>query len=970
MKKSQVADEGVRGRASLDGSWRIIFDRENKGKRESWSKREVFELQEQKLPIQVPSCWEETEQDYEGVAWYGRDFSVPDAWKDKVIRLKFGAVNYIAEVWLNDAAVGFHEGGYTPFELDISDLVKFGEDNFLLVRVVGPAVTKEEIDCLAQDEAPHWRGAIAGGIWQSVEMIATDMTYVRDVFVEPRLSEELAIAHLEIDNARLRKKDVTAIFKVFGSRESSRIVVQAEEKLKLSPGINELSVNLNLSNPIPWSPENPHLYVLETLLKADGEVIDLVKTRFGMREFTIRGGHFHLNGERIYLKAGFWEGLYPTTLAYPKDAEFVRNEILLAKEAGFNTLRPWRKPPPPPILDLADELGICIIDCPPIECMRQWPRETPRLESRVANEVKELVLRDRNHPSVIYWEIFNEIIKPCLVRLMHKTVLTARRFDPARLIVDESGGSRSPWGAHAYLPYSTEPMEIIEKHSYLRSPVDGKIYDFYLTFGEPDKVTFVSEVGYGALPDLVSNVERYEREGNPKTPDYRYHKYLLESLEKCIEELGLEEVFGNASDVCLATQEIQAVGNKLQLEALRINPNMDGYCLHAFTGGDWVIGAGIVDLWRNPKKAYFEVQKVNEPLYLAVRVNPRNVYPGQEVNVKVTAVNELAKTECSLMVEVKSSEGREIYQKEEKAEIGTGIQLLADLNLKPEGSSEQYIATARLEKDGANLSENTYPFLAFGEGALETPTQEFAIVDPGGLLKPFLTERGLRFNDFTTGDGMAKAVFVSTAHANEPDVFEKFVYLIDFVKRGGVAVFLSPPISRFLTTWHDARPQKNILHSTELFPFKLQSKAATGNWVGVYHYVKEHPLLEGLPFNCFMGQDYQNVCATRTLTELEGETVVGALSWSYTTDYSGPRDFWWGSDLAIVPYGRGKMILSTLQLIENLGEDPIADKIFYNMVAFAASESTKPLEPVGEDLECEVAEYMERFEVIRTRQES
>jgi len=964
-----VENSGVREILSLDGLWRIIFDHENRGKREAWFKREFFEPQK-KLSIRVPSCWEETEPDYEGVAWYGRNFNVSNTWKGRVIRLRFGAVNYVAEAWLNSEPAGFHEGGYTPFEFNISDLVKFEEDNFLAVRVVGPPITKEEIDGIVRDTIPHWRGSIAGGIWQSVELVATAKTYIRDVFVEPKISENIALVHVEIDNKSLREEDVAAIFKVFNSEEPSRVVTQTEEKIKLSSGINELSVNLNLGKSVLWSPENPRLYVLEALLEVGGEVVDSVKTRFGMREFTIKNGDFHLNGERICLKAGFWEGLYPRTLAYPEDEEFVRKEILLAKEAGFNTLRPWRKPPPPPILDLADELGMCIIDCPPIE----WPEPTPQLERRVANEVRELVLRDRNHPSVIYWEIFNEITTRALARLTHRMALVARHLDPTRLIVDESGGSRAPWGAHAYLPYSTVPVEINEIHKYLRSPVDEKVYDFFLTVGEPGRLTFVSEVGYGGLPDLPRNVESYERKGFTKTVDYRYHKYLLESLEKCIKEHGLDEVFRDASDVCLATQEVQAVGNKLQLEALRTNPNTDGYCVHAFTDGDWVLGAGIVDIWRKPKKAYFAVQEVNKSPYLAVHVKPRNAYSGQKISLKVTAVNEAARTECRLTAEMRSPTGEEIYRKEERVTLNTGIQPLFDLELRAEGLSGQNVVTARLERGGATLSENAYSFLVFNERDLRAPMQEFTIVDPDGSLRPSLTERGLRFSDFTIGDGNAKSVFVSTPRADEPGLFEKFIHLFNLVKRGGVVVFLRPPIDRDMGLKralerrmgiHAIPPEKNILLRTGLFPFKLRGRLAYGHWVGVYHYVKKHPIFEGLPVNCFMGQDYQNVCAVETITELEGETVAGSLSWSFIKNYIGPRDVWWGSDLAIVPYGRGKMVLSTLQLIENLGKDPVADKIFYNMVTFAASKAIKPSEPVEEELKREVENYMEKFENMR-----
>jgi hypothetical protein len=108
----------------------------------------------------------------------------------------------------------------------------------------------------------------------------------------------------------------------------------------------------------------------------------------------------------------------------------------------------------------------------------------------------------------------------------------------------------------------------------------------------PDRLTYVSEVGYGGLTDLVADMRRYHAEGNPITPDYRYHERLLASLAQVMEVEGLYDVFRSESELCLASQEIQAVSNKLQLEALRLNPRVAGYCLHALTSGDWIYGCG------------------------------------------------------------------------------------------------------------------------------------------------------------------------------------------------------------------------------------------------------------------------------------------------------------------------------------------------------------------------------------------
>ena len=120
-------------------------------------------------------------------------------------------------------------------------------------------------------------------------------------------------------------------------------------------------------------------------------MLDEHNVRFGMREFTVRDGRFHLNGKPLFVKGAFWEGQYPSTLAHPKNAEIVRKEIEMAKAAGFNLLRPWRMPPVPMILDLADELGILFTGAPAIECMNRWPVLTPQLERRWTGEMAAMV---------------------------------------------------------------------------------------------------------------------------------------------------------------------------------------------------------------------------------------------------------------------------------------------------------------------------------------------------------------------------------------------------------------------------------------------------------------------------------------------------------------------------------------------------------------------------------------------------
>ena len=291
---------------SLDGTWDIIFDDENVGKNGFWQTDSAFDLQSKKREIEVPSCWELIEQDYEGVAFYRQKFYVPENWDGKVIRLQFGAVNYLAEVWLNDEVVGFHEGGFTPFEFRVDEMIKPGESNVLTMRVVGPIILSEkEIDGVKQMETPQWRGGITGGIWQSVILLATDEVYVDDVFIEPNINNNTATLHVALDHTGTIGVSVDIELEIYEVGGGTERIAIAGETLMLHPGKNTKSWLLHLPKVQYWSPDSPQLYEARVSVKHDDSISDRWHANFGMRELTIRNKDFYLNGKRIYIKASF-----------------------------------------------------------------------------------------------------------------------------------------------------------------------------------------------------------------------------------------------------------------------------------------------------------------------------------------------------------------------------------------------------------------------------------------------------------------------------------------------------------------------------------------------------------------------------------------------------------------------------------------------------------------------------------------
>jgi hypothetical protein len=962
LSGGNAAADAPRQTLSLDGEWQIAFDHNNAGSGQ-WHREEVFQGLASRA-ITVPSCWEEIEQDYEGAAFYGHHFSVAPSWKGKAVRLEFDAVNYVAEVWLNGEVAGHHEGGYGPFEFRVDDLLHYDKENFLSVRVIGPIVAQDKvIDGIGRSDMPHWRGAIVGGIWQSVRLTATGTAFVEDVFVEPRLEDDTATVHLTMENTAYVGRKVDVHISIRSAASPEAIVASEEVALDLIPGKNEGYWTLNLPDAVYWSPASPHLYVANISISDDGVVSDNHSVQFGMRELTIRDQDFYLNGKPIFIKAAFFEGLYPTRLANPDSPEMARREIQLAKDAGFNMIRPWRKPPPPMWLDLCDEMGMMVVGGLPIECMKRWPSITPRIRQRVEHEVRSAVLRDRNRACIVQWEMFNEIHRPGLKRLKHPASMLARSLDPTRLVLDESGGFAG--GANIYLPYQFEPIKFNDVHTYPGAPLNAVGYDKLLALSKtaeeikalklrvnfssgshtaPGLMTVVSEIGYGSLPDLVDNNERFAKEGNPLVPPYRYHKMLAESFLSVLKESGFDTVYPDLQQFCLDQQARHATANKRMVEAARMNPDVDGYAVHALTGGDWVIGAGLIDLFRNPKKAYWAMKEVNQERYLAIRILPRNVYADKGTTLAIGGLNELEDLQGELTIAVQSATGEEVFKTTIDLSLKQGIHDLFEHQLDTTTLEGTYTVEARLTAaNGTVITRNSDNFDVFSAKQLETPKTKIALLDTNNSLRSFLDASGVAYEKFSENTDSSTPVLVTQLQANSPEARADFKNLLVLVEKGGTAVYLNvlPP---GFNPWV-SRPMDN----TELLPLTATFKHGMGLWVGVSHIVKEHPVFAGLPTNTMMDQIYENVWTNVHLKDLQlnkvpildlgSDLIAGAVThgfWATGREdqqgYLGPEPAWWGTEVAAVPYGKGRLIISTLRLLDHLGKDPVADKILVNVL--------------------------------------
>ncbi|MDW8106939.1 MAG: glycoside hydrolase family 2 TIM barrel-domain containing protein [Armatimonadota bacterium] len=429
---------------SLNGTWEFQFDPQNVGVQQNW----------QNLPkpyertIRVPFAWESKlsgigDTNYKGVAWYRREFSLPEKWRGKRIWLCFGAVDHHATVWLNGERVGEHEGGYSEFRFDITPYVRFDRPNVVVVRVEDHTDRSTPLG----KQTPEWYTSVSG-IWQSVWLEATGAAAIQHFRIIP-LANEAGVPTgvmeftVEIDRAAVREPLQLEL------RSRNRLFPTL--RFGILEGETTKTFRLVLENPRLWTPQSPHLYPFELrLLSEDGKRLqDAVRGYFGVRTVrwgTYKGSEFSyvlLNGEPVYLRGVLDQSYNPDGLYTAPDDAFLKREIELAKQAGFNMLRIHIKADEPRKLYWADKLGILVqADIP---CFFV-PSE--RARTLFEKTLRDQIRRDFNHPSIIAWTIFNEEwgigrLNPenraHRVEWVLQMVRLARALDPTRLIHDNSG---------------------------------------------------------------------------------------------------------------------------------------------------------------------------------------------------------------------------------------------------------------------------------------------------------------------------------------------------------------------------------------------------------------------------------------------------------------------------------------------------------------------------------------------------
>jgi hypothetical protein len=440
----QVAADTV---LSLDGTWSLATDPQNVGREQKWFEKTQLDAAQ---PAKVPWIIQEAFPCYHGVAWYAREFAVPvNPYANGRVLLRFGQVDYLAEVWLNGVPVGGHEGGETPFTLDVTGAVKPGQPNRLAVRVLNP--TEAPIDGIRLSETARrckeggtkfYAGGSFnhGGITESVELLCVPPAYCADVFANPTLNPSahggLVHVSLALRNAATSPQ-TTRITLTAASARSGETVSALTLDREIPAGASQVEADLPISDPHLWNLNDPYLYRVTARIGVAGSADFAERSvRCGFRDFRFSDGYFRLNGKRIYLKSAHTCNHYPIGLQFPRDPDMLRRDLLNMKVMGFNMVRFIWGAATPVQLDLCDEIGLMVYE----ESYAAWAIvPSPKMPERFDAAVGELVVRDRNHPSVVAWGLLNETRNGPTFRHAAAMLPLVRGLDSDRMVLLSSG---------------------------------------------------------------------------------------------------------------------------------------------------------------------------------------------------------------------------------------------------------------------------------------------------------------------------------------------------------------------------------------------------------------------------------------------------------------------------------------------------------------------------------------------------
>jgi len=492
-----IANIEARSNTSLDGQWQVIVDPYDVGfldyraqplknngafykNYKPQSKSDFVEYDfDTAAQLNVPGDWNTQRESllfYEGTVWYKRSFDYAKSPRKRVF-LHFGAANYLASVYLNGEELGRHEGGFTPFDFEVTDRLR-PTGNFVILRV-NDTRAKENVPTVNTD---WWN---YGGITRPVTLLEVPETLIQDYSIQLEKGSLRQIkGWLQLNGPQLRQSvsiriPEVGLSKTFQTDLTGRVEFSFESDLKL------------------WSPENPKLYSVEISSETD-QVAD----RIGFRSIAVRGTDILLNGKPLFLRGVSVHEEAPLRTGRAWNDDDARTLLGWAKELGCNFVRLAHYPHNEAMLRIADQMGVLVWEEVPVYWTIQW--ENPETLHNAQNQLNELITRDHNRAALIIYSVANETpISDARNRFLSQLIQQAHSSDPTRLVSAALQADETEDGNRLRIrindPIASE-LDVMGNNEYI-GWYNHRISDLDVTdwTSKYDKPLIMSEFGADAL---------------------------------------------------------------------------------------------------------------------------------------------------------------------------------------------------------------------------------------------------------------------------------------------------------------------------------------------------------------------------------------------------------------------------------------------------------------------------------------
>ena len=846
----------------------------------------------------VPMPWQAQFDDLRetsGVAWYRRSFlvdqgSLQPADANAAI-LHFGAVDYHATVWLNGNCLGEHEGGYLPFEFDVTDVLHEGA-NELLVKVIDPTDDRQHYPAFPFSEVPHgkqsWYGPL-GGIWQSVSLEFKPKLHLTRLRLDPVPGE--GTIRVQAQLSAISPKD----WKV------DCIVTNPDGETAGTGTLEQdLAGIIRLDNPPEfWSPASPVLYTVTATLYSDGATPHSLSKTCGFRTVEARDGRIYLNGKPIYLRGALDQGYYPETIYTPPSLELLEEQARSAKALGLNCLRIHIKVEDPRYYEVADRLGLLIWTEIP-----NWALLTEASAERGRQTFQGILERDGHHPSIIAWTLINENWGTDLSRnAEHRRWLAdfyryAKSLDPTRLVVDNSAciGNAHVAGDledfHYYRAIPDHSRHWDEWVAQFAKRSDEAWYSDFAHERRPDLPLLVSEFGNWGLPDPETIQEKdaepwWFETGFEWSDGIVYPHNILNRFESC----GLADLFSSYAEFARHAQEHMARSLHYEISTMRLHDAIAGYIVTEFTDVHWECN-GLLTMQRQPKYLLDPLFKdINQDEVVVLRPAQWSGHPGETLDITVQTVD----------VDGPRNDGRVVWQAGSQSGEMSAAEGKISFALDKTGVTT--LKATWLLDDGTYVAANQVNLVCVS--AEPTPVKLRVIEDTA--LGSALRKLGYQVSegDVNTGED---EIIVTSSYTSKLEAY---------LQRGGKILLLADPTDS--DNAHD-----NVALPVGYIALRADS-VWQGDWANSISWVKKEGPFAGLPGGPLLEMEWAKL--------MPDAVLAGLPSWMQ-------RDHSWAgltlgwlhksvSLLTVLPYGKGQILITTFKLnATTLATDAIAQVLF------------------------------------------